>query len=678
MKALLEGLQALGFARVAAMGAVAVGLLALLAVMALRAGSNDQMALLYGDLDLREAGQVVEQLNRKHIPYRIAGGGNQILVPAEQVPEARLALAREGLPTGGSIGYELFDRGDGFAFTDFQQKINETRALEGEISRTIRAIRGVRLARVHLVLPRREPFSRDRQDAQASVLLTMAGVQRLDREGTQAILNLVSAAVPGLRPQNISIVDSRGGLLARAGEPVGQVAAAMSADELRRATELRLSRAVEEMLERSLGPGRVRAEAAVRMNFDKVNETQERYDPDGQVTRSTQSVTSNSKTTEQNGAVSVQNNLPNAEAGAPGGGTQEGKQEETTNYEIGRTVRTLIREQPQLDRISLAVMVDGIELLAADGKRTWQPRAPEELDRIATLVKTSIGFDEKRGDKVDIVSMRFVGDEPTPVDPPGLLGLKLEKTDIVRLAQTGLFGVIGLLALLLVLRPMVNRLISLAPGGILLGEGIASLAGANGAPMAGVIGQGPAAAGTGAFPGVAFAGGSTALLEDESMVNVAQIEGQMRASSLRKLSELVDKHPDETLTIMRGWMAQDNGRTRQVGHGPQHQGHAKSGDSDADFRRRSLHPPIRDDARGRDQGNLRRNGAAWRRPGRNGGADLRRLHRLYRQRRRPRRQFRKHRDPANEDAAARSRVADHGRNPWSGRADDVGQAGQRQ
>src|SRR6185312_9679235 len=192
---------------------------------------------------------------------------------------------------------------------------------------------------------------------------------------------------------------------------------ALSGEEIRHATELRLARAVEEMLERSLGPGRVRAEAAVRMNFDRVNETQERYDPDGQVTRSTQSVTSNSK-----------------------------------------TVRTLIREQPQIDRISLAVMVDGIDVTAADGKKTWQARPQDELDRITALVRTAIGYDEKRGDHVEIASLRFVAEDGPAAEPAGLLGVKLEKNDFMRLAQTALFGIIGLLALLLVLRPMVHRI----------------------------------------------------------------------------------------------------------------------------------------------------------------------------------------------------------------------------
>jgi len=556
MKALLEGLKALGPARIAVLAAVAIGMFGILALMTLR-GTTDQMALLYGDLDTRDASQMVDVLGRNHIAYRVTPSGNQIMVPADQVPETRLMLAKEGLPSGGSVGYEIFDRGDSFAPTDFQQKINETRALEGELVRTIRAIRGVRGARVHLVLPQRQPFARDQQDAQAGVLLTMVGAARLDHEGVQAILNLVAAAVPGLRPQNIAIVDSRGNLLARAGEPVDATGAALSTEELRHATELRIARAVEEMLEQSLGPGKVRAEAAVRMNFDRINETHESYDPDGQVTRSTQTVNSTSKSTEANGTVSVQNNLPNADAGNTGAGSQEARQEETTNYEISKTVRTLIHEQPQIDRISLAVMVDDTDTAGADGKHVRQPRPAEELDHIATLVKSAIGFDDKRGDQVNVVSMHFAGDDVALApDQPGVLGFRLEKSDMMHLAQTGTFGLVALLALLFVLRPMVTRLTTFGTG-----SGMSSLSSPGGGMQAALSGPSGAAllAGSPGAHALAASMSGTPLLEDESMVNLAQIEGQIRASSLRKVTDLVDKHPDETLAIVRGWMVQENG-----------------------------------------------------------------------------------------------------------------------
>lgn len=556
MKAVLDGLKVLGAPRLVAILAVGLGMLALFGLLVLRGGS-EQMALLYGDLDLRDSAQITDQLGRQHIPFRIAAGGTQVLVPVELVADARVALAKEGLPTGGSVGYEIFDRSDGLAATEFQQQINETRALEGELARTIRAIHGVRAVRVHLVLPRREPFARERQEAQASVLLTMAGAAPLDREGVQAILNLVAAAVPGLRAQNIAVVDSRGDLLARAGAALGSdaeiaaVSQAMTNEEVRRTTELRLARAVEDMLEKSLGPGNVRAEAAVRMSFDQIHQTEERYDPDGQVARSTQSVATTSKTTDSSSTVSVQNNLPNADAGSNPAGSQESRQEDTTNYEISKRVRTLVHGQPQIDRISLAVMVDGTEVKGPDGKSTWQPRSAEELARITALVKTAIGFDAKRGDQVDVVSMRFIADDVTPAAAPtGLLGVGFDKADVLHLAETGLIGLIGLLALLLVLRPMVMRLTSLAPLAVVNGAGAASVA----LPGAAVAG---ASASAEAVLGVMPSAAAAALLEDESMVSIAQIEGQMRASSLRRISELAEKHPDETLSILRGWMAEE-------------------------------------------------------------------------------------------------------------------------
>ena len=301
------------------------------------------------------------------------------------------------------------------------------------------------------------------------------------------------------------------------------------------------------MLERSLGPGRVRAEASVRMNYDRVNETKEIYDPDGQVARSSQSVTTNSKTTEQTSTVSVQNNLPNADAGKEGAGSNEGRQEETTNFEIGKTVRTLIREQPQIDRISLAVMVAGV----AEPGKPWQPMAEADLAQITGLVKTAIGFDDKRGDQVNVVSMPFVAPEAPPQENPGFLGIKLEKAEILTLAQTALIGIIGLLALLLVLRPMINGIVAMAPTG-------AALAGEAGsaAQLSGTVGgQGPGAPGQPGAHNNLLLGGPA---EDESMVDIAQIEGQMRASSIRKLSEMVEKHPSASLNILRGWMARDN------------------------------------------------------------------------------------------------------------------------
>ena len=533
MTALLDSLKALGAKKLLAMAGVAAVLLAVIGAMALRSTAGP-MSLLYADLEPREAGQVVDALERAHIAHQTADGGARVLVPAEDVDRARILLAKDGMPSGGSIGYEIFDRGDSLTATQFQQQLNETRALEGELARTIRMINGVRQVRVHLVLPRREPFSRQVQDAQASVVLT-TGKARLDREATQAVVNLVAAAVPGLRPQNIAVVDGRGNVLAHAGETTGPEGAAQTAEELRRTMEGRISRTVEDLLERTLGSGRVRVETALELDFDQVHETQEKFDPDGQVVRSQQTTTDNSRTQDAAQTVSVQNNLPNADAGQPqGAGTQEQRQDETTNYEVGKTVRTLVREQPQVRRITVAVLVDGAQVRAPDGTQTYAPRSADELAQVTTLVKGAIGFNEARGDKVDVVNMRFAtADEG--VDGPSarlLWGLPIDKDDLMRVGQSLLVALVVVLGLLFVLRPMALKIGRPAPGGDV--------------PMLPATGEaGPTEASSAVLPA------------GERMVEVDGFEGSLRASSILRVADLVQKQPEASVAVMRNWLAED-------------------------------------------------------------------------------------------------------------------------
>jgi flagellar M-ring protein FliF len=319
---------------------------------------------------------------------------------------------------------------------------------------------------------------------------------------------------------------------------------------MRRGVEIRLARAVEEMLERSLGPGRVRAEATVDMDYDKIQETQERFDPEGQVARSTQSVTDNTKSTEAGASVSVQNNLPNADAGKEGAGSQEQRQEETTNFEIGRTVRTLVREQPQIRRLSVAVLVDGADEKDAAGVAKWRARTPAELEQIARIVRSAVGYDSKRGDTVEVVNMPFANEaDASAGEKPGLLGIAFDKADVMRLGQNAVFGAVALLALLVFVRPMVNRLATITPAGAaamaLPGGGVVPRTAGGGAPVAqpSAVPRLPAPVHDG---------------DDAGMVEVANVEGQLRASSIRRLSNLVDSHPDESLTIVRAWMQEGN------------------------------------------------------------------------------------------------------------------------
>ena len=543
MGGLIAGLKTLGVVRLAAMGGVALAVLGLLAALGMRAG-EPAMAPLFGDLESRDAGAVVAALDRARVPYRLAAGGSQILAPADQIPRLRLMLAREGLPTGGAVGWEIFDRGDSLTTTPFQQDLNRLRAMEGELARSIRTIQGVRAARVHLVLPRREPFSRSQGEAQASVVLTMAGANRLDREGVQAVLHLVATAVPGLRPANVSIVDSRGELLARGGQALTGPASASTQDELRRAQEVRLSHAVEEMLERSLGLGRVRAETTVEMDFDRVETREERFDPENQVARSTQSTQEQNRGAEA-APTTVAGNLPGTEPATPGGASTESKQEETTNYEIGRTTRNVVRDQPVLKRISVAVLVDAIAEPGEGGAVRWRDRNAEELARITALVKSAVGFNEQRGDHVEVVSMRFAAPPEGGSDvPPSFMGLDFSAPMITRLAESALLALVALAAILLLGKPMVSRLTAtLVPAG---GGALGEAGSASALPGPGRNGEAQAA-----LPG---SGAAAALTAAEEMISLSHVEGQLKASSIAALAEMVSKHPEESVGVMRRWL----------------------------------------------------------------------------------------------------------------------------
>jgi flagellar M-ring protein FliF len=552
MGGLIAGLRALGPMRLLALAAVGLGVLALLGAMAIRA-ADTPMSPLFGELEARDAAAVVTALERQRVPYRLAGGGTQVLAPTDQVTRLRLLLAREGLPAGGGVGWEIFDRSESLTTSPFQQDMNRLRALEGELGRTIRGLSGVRSARVHLVLPRREPFSRERGEAQASVVLAMQGAQRLDRDGVQAVLHLVATAVPGLKPQQVSIVDSRGELLARGGQALSGPAAALNQEEMRRAQELRIGRAVEELLERTLGPGRVRAEATVEMDFDRIETREERFDPENQVARSQQSMNEQNRGAEP-APTTVAGNLPGQEA-QPGGGTSESRQEETTNFEIGRTSRNVVREHPVLRRLSVAVLVDGVVEppvgAAAAAAPIWRERTPEELARLAALVRSAVGFDERRGDKIEVVSMRFVAEAQALPDVPGFLGLPISPVLGTRLVESGLLALVALAAILMLGRPMIGRISAvLAPQPALAGAmagGGSSLIGPDGVEVTG--------GGQPGDPALDDADNPARAALTENMIAIANVQGQLRASAINNLVRLVERHPDESLAVLRRWLA---------------------------------------------------------------------------------------------------------------------------
>ncbi len=559
MNGLLVNLRNLGPARLAAIGAVLAATIGFFVFISTRIAAPSY-GLLYSDLDPRDSGQIVQKLEAQNIPYQLRGDGTQILVPTDQVARLRIAMAEGGLPHGGSVGYEIFDKGEALGTSSFVQNLNHLRALEGELARTISSIDTVQAARVHLVLPQRELFSREKQEPSAAIVIKTRGAEHLGKMQVAAIQHLVAAAVPGLRPGRVSIADSEGTLLARGTDDGGANpgSGGMNSEEMRVNYETRLSRSVEEMLERSVGPGKARVEVHADMDFDRVTTNSESFDPDGQVVRSTQSVNETSSNSEGGDQpVTVANNLPDAQANknAVGGQSKSGRNEETTNYEITKTVKSQVREGGVVKRLSVAVLVDGVYAAGTDGTKAYQPRSPEEMKQLDSLVRTAIGFDEKRGDNIQVVNLRFsTPDEPAVAAADGFLGFS--KSELLKAAEPIAFAIVGLLVILLVVKPIVTRMLE-APAG---GAGAPALTGPDGqrllAPPS-VAGALPPPSGIAAgVPATATPTGG-ALDNIEQMIDISQVEGRVRASSIKKIGEIVEKHPEEAVAIVRSWMYQN-------------------------------------------------------------------------------------------------------------------------
>jgi flagellar M-ring protein FliF len=541
---LLELIRNIGAARFGVMAGVAAALTAFFLYVA-GVVSEPPMTILYAGLEPRDAAAVTAKLDAMSVKYEAKGDGGTILVANDQVTKLRMELASEHLPSAG-VGYEIFDKTDSFGTTAFVQNINQLRALEGELSRSIQTIDGIDEARVHLVIPERQIFARDAQSPSASVILRTRIA--MGHGQVAAIQHLVAAAVAGLDSARVAIVDDRGDLLAGGEEKTGADAILGSQEGQTTEYEERLRQRVENIVTSVVGPGHVRVQVAADMKYDHVNETQESFDPDSKVVRSTQTTEQNASDSngKDNNAVSVQNALPGGQQ-ANGNGTQtksnSDRTEETTNYEISKTVRTSQMDGGDLKRLSVAVVVDGDNSSDAAGKESYRPRTAKEMQQIEALVKSAIGFNQQRGDQVQVTNMPFARiDAGQAVAAPAPL-LGLDSGDWFKIIEAGILSLTALLIGLLVVKPLINRMF--AP---LTGMTLSLAPPQPGAPQA--VGELPAPAKPGEPAPAAIAA------PKESMIDISRIEGQVRESSIRKVGEVVEAHPEEALAIIRTWLHQ--------------------------------------------------------------------------------------------------------------------------
>ncbi|MCD2317087.1 flagellar M-ring protein FliF [Sphingomonas sp. IC-11] len=418
------------------MGGVAVALLAVLAAVALRGGSSS-MGFLYTDLDPAAAQSISEKLASQNIPFQLSADGSSILAPQDKLAELRMSMAGEKL--GGKIGYDVLDEEEPFGISASRAKLNETRAIEGELSRSIESLQNVSRARVHIVMPEHTMFSTESRKATAAVTVKTRG--RLTGEAVQSIRYLVSSSVPELAPEAVSIVDQTGALLARAGE-AGE-AGAGSADERQQAVEAKLREEIEALLEPIVGAGKVRAEVSAQIDRDQTREESNVFDPDKQVIARQVTVESNDQNSENQAAAqmaTVGAQLPENQnqPGGQGDSRNAARTEtsEDTTYANSQTRSVVVRAPGKINRLSVAVMIDG----GVNGLP--QPK----IQRLTRLVENAVGIDAERGDSVVVESMQFAADDSMADKEEGIFSL-VTTDQILSLVKLLVIAGVGLIAL---------------------------------------------------------------------------------------------------------------------------------------------------------------------------------------------------------------------------------------
>lgn len=411
--------------------------------------------VLYSHLSQEDANRVVEGLKAQKVSYKLDNGGATVLVPADKVYDLRLKIAGEGKIKGNGLGFEIFDDVK-IGQTDFVQRINYQRALQGELSRTISEFPEIERARVHLVLPHKSLFIEEQAPATASVVVTLKTGQELNKTQTKAIVNLIAMSVEGLDKSQITISDTAGKLLYQAESDNSVEGLTLGQLEYRTTLQKGVEQKIEQLLAPMVGQGKVIARVNADVDFSSKTITKQLYDPNASVVRSEQS------STEQNrGSANMDGGTPDPNFRGDGGSgsksTQDGSREtKTTNYEINKEEQSIVVPVGEIKRLSVAVLVDGVwQAPAGGGAPVFTPRKAEDIERIKQLIKSAVGFDEARGDTIQITSSSF--GQPDMYQEPGILQITMDY--LVRLGKPILNALLVMLFLVLIVRPVVLSLI---------------------------------------------------------------------------------------------------------------------------------------------------------------------------------------------------------------------------
>jgi len=423
--------------------------------------NQKEYRILFSNLSTEDAGDIVARLQETKTPYTLSAGGDSISVPSEDVATLRLDLATEGLPRGGGVGFEIFDSSK-FGITEFEQRLNYQRALQGELSRTINGLDEVQRSRVHIVLPRKSLFVEEQAKPTVSVFVKTKAGRNLQPSQIDGIAHLVAASVEGLSPSGVMIVDGAGNVLTAAGDDSQVSSRANSQIEYQRKVEKDLGTSIKSMLEKVVGAGNVVARVSASIDFKVMEKTEETYDPEEPVIRSLHRRSEKTNASTKSGESSV--GTAGTEKGRDRGSGSE-RADEVINYEINRVISKTVMPVGEIEKLSVGVLVDGIYKKNKEGVEEFQPRPKKEIETLADFVKKSIGFDARRGDQVVVTSVPFRKNdfEVEPLPEEGFLQGMLHMMAPLARHLASLIAL--LLVLLFVLRPLVKFVMAHDRGG---------------------------------------------------------------------------------------------------------------------------------------------------------------------------------------------------------------------
>lgn len=496
--------------------------------------ARPKFTVLFSNLNPKDAGKIIDELKTGKIEYQVDAGGTMILVPEDQVYEQRMKFANLGVPQDGIVGYEIFDQTK-LGMTDFVQKLNYHRALEGELSRTLAGIEEITQARVHIVVPKPALFEEDKVPTTASVVLRMRGSSVLSRDQVQGIANLIASSIEGLSTENIAILDAKGKILSTdLGKEEG-VALSSAQYEVRRQVEKYLEDKAQSLLVSALGQGKSLVRVTADLNFNRIEKTSQTFDPEGSVVRSEEVASKAASTGSQSPQASTSN-------------TREDDESTVTNYEISNTLEHVVNAVGNIERISVAVLVDGHYDVLEDEEgvqsREYKERTPEELGKLTSIVKNAIGFNGPRGDQISVSSMPF--DESKTVELQADFAQAAQYEFWQSVIQKVMLALIAA-ALLLAVRYLMKRVKLVAkeiglPAQIPLPAGV----------MPGMAGPGA--------PYRSQAGVTAEQLRQKALDEVGRMgeemsfESMKKAEKQKKLVEYIEEKPDEATQLIRTWL----------------------------------------------------------------------------------------------------------------------------